>query len=97
MINELRGSARSVNRDSEVKTFAVSSVLPLLLFAANREKTANARMGDTMGEIYATDVVSYTNTLLERLLTDQHSPYDELAKLLRSVHLLDTKNLKVIA
>lgn len=50
IISELRGSARSVKRDSEVNTFAVSSVLPPLLFAASMENTAKARIGDTMGE-----------------------------------------------
>jgi hypothetical protein len=50
MIRELRGSARSVKRDSEVNTLAVSSVLLLSLFAASMENTAKARIGDTMGE-----------------------------------------------
>jgi hypothetical protein len=51
IISELSGSARSVNRDSDVKTVAVSSVLEPLLFAASIENTAKARMGDTIGEI----------------------------------------------
>jgi hypothetical protein len=51
IISELRGSARSVKRDRDVNTVAVSSVLPPSLFAASMENTANARMGDTMGEI----------------------------------------------
>lgn len=54
IISELRGSARSVNRDSDVKTVAVSSVSSPLLFAARIEKTAKARIGDTIGEMYAT-------------------------------------------
>jgi hypothetical protein len=51
IIKELRGSARRVKRDSDVKTVAVSNVLPPLLFAASSENTMNARMGETMGEM----------------------------------------------
>ena len=53
MMRELRGSARSVKSDKDVKTVAVSSVLAPLLLAATSENTVKARMGDTMGEIYA--------------------------------------------
>jgi hypothetical protein len=49
-MSELRGSARRVKRESDVKTFAVSSVLAPLLFAARRENTVKARIGDTIGE-----------------------------------------------
>jgi hypothetical protein len=51
MMSELRGSARSVKRDSDVNTVAVSSVLVPLLFAASIENTANARIGDIIGEM----------------------------------------------
>ena len=46
-----RGSVRSVNSEREVKTVAVSSVLRPSLFCAMIEKTANAKMGDTIGEM----------------------------------------------
>jgi hypothetical protein len=50
MMSELRGSARSVKRESEVNTVAVLRVLSSL-FAASIENTAKARMGDTIGEM----------------------------------------------
>lgn len=50
IISELSGSAKSVKRDKEVKTVAVSSVLVPPLFSARRENTVKARMGDTIGE-----------------------------------------------
>lgn len=50
IISELSGSARSVKRDNEVKTVAVSSVLVPRLFSARRENTVKARIGETMGE-----------------------------------------------
>jgi hypothetical protein len=53
MMSELSGSARSVNSESDVKTFAVSRVLAPLPFAARSENTVKARMGDRMGEMYA--------------------------------------------
>lgn len=53
MMSEPRGSVSRVKRDKDVKTVAVSSVLLPPLFCAITEKTANARMGDAMGEIYA--------------------------------------------
>jgi hypothetical protein len=49
-MRELRGSARSVKRESEVKTVAVSRVLWSFL-AASIENTAKARIGDTIGEM----------------------------------------------
>jgi hypothetical protein len=51
MMRDPRGSVSSVNSEREVKTVAVSSVLLPLLLRAMREKTANARMGDTIGEM----------------------------------------------
>jgi hypothetical protein len=51
MMSDPNGSVRSVNSEREVKTVAVSSVLPPSVFFAMTEKTANARMGDTIGEI----------------------------------------------
>ena len=53
MMSDPRGSERRVNRESEVNTFAVSSVLVPSLFCARTENTAKARTGDTIGEIYA--------------------------------------------
>jgi hypothetical protein len=53
IIRELSGSARSVNRESDVKTVAVSRVLEPSFLAASIENTAKARIGDTIGEIYA--------------------------------------------
>ncbi len=50
-MSDPNGSVRSVNSEREVKTVAVSSVLPPSVFFAMTEKTANARMGDTIGEI----------------------------------------------
>lgn len=51
MMRDPRGSVRSVNSEREVKTVAVSSVLWPPLFCAMIEKTANAKMGDTIGEM----------------------------------------------
>jgi hypothetical protein len=51
IMSEPRGSESSVNRESEVKTLAVSSVLVPSLCWARTENTANARTGDTIGEI----------------------------------------------
>jgi hypothetical protein len=51
IISELNGSARSVKSESDVKTVAVSNVLPPLLLAASTENTAKARIGDTIGEM----------------------------------------------
>jgi hypothetical protein len=51
MMSELRGSARRVKRESDVKTVAVSKVLAPPLFAASIEKTAKARIGDTIGDM----------------------------------------------
>jgi hypothetical protein len=51
IMRELRGSARRVKSDRDVNTVAVSSVLPPSLFAASIENTANARIGDTIGEM----------------------------------------------
>jgi len=52
MISEPSGSDSKENKESEVKTFAVSSVVSPFFFAMI-EKTAKVRMGDTTGEIYA--------------------------------------------
>ena len=51
MMSEPRGSVSRVNRDRDVKTVAVSSVLFPPLFCAITEKTANAKIGDAMGEM----------------------------------------------
>lgn len=51
MMSDPSGSVRSVNSESEVKTVAVSRVLLPSLFCAMIEKTANARIGDTIGEM----------------------------------------------
>jgi hypothetical protein len=40
-----------VKRESDVKTVAVSKVLAPPLFAASIEKTAKARIGDTIGDM----------------------------------------------
>jgi hypothetical protein len=53
IISELSGSASSVNKESDVKTVAVSRVLAPLLLAASIENTAKARIGDTIGDMYA--------------------------------------------
>jgi hypothetical protein len=53
MIRDCKGSDRRVNRDSEVKTLAVSRVTPLLLFRAMIENTANVTIGAATGVIYA--------------------------------------------
>lgn len=51
IMSEPRGSDRSVKSESDVNTFAVSSVLAPLLFCATTENTAKARTGDTIGEM----------------------------------------------
>jgi hypothetical protein len=51
MMSDPSGSVSSVNSEREVKTVAVSSVSLPSLFWAMIEKTANARMGDTIGEM----------------------------------------------
>ena len=53
IISEPSGSVSKVNREREVKTVAVSSVLLPSLSRAITEKTANARIGEAMGEMYA--------------------------------------------
>jgi hypothetical protein len=51
IMRELSGSASNVNKDSEVKTLAVSSVSLPPLFRATTEKTANVRIGAATGVI----------------------------------------------
>jgi hypothetical protein len=53
MMSEPSGSVSRVNKDREVKTVAVSSAALPSLFCAMTEKTAKARIGDAMGEMYA--------------------------------------------
>jgi len=52
MMSEPRGSVSNVKRDKEVNTVAVLKP-PLSPFREIRENTANAKIGDTMGEMYA--------------------------------------------
>jgi len=49
MIKDDKGSAKSVNSDNDVKILPVSRVVPLSLFRAMMEKTANVRIGATIG------------------------------------------------
>lgn len=51
IMREPSGSERSVKSESDVNTFAVSSVLVLLPFCARTENTAKARTGDAIGEM----------------------------------------------
>lgn len=51
IISEPSGSVSKVNKESEVKTVAVSSALLPSLFCAMTEKTANAKIGEAMGEM----------------------------------------------
>jgi hypothetical protein len=53
MMSDCRGSDKRVNKESEVKTLAVSRVTPLLLFRAMTEKTANVTIGAATGVMYA--------------------------------------------
>ena len=53
IMSDWRGSDKRVKRDSEVKTRAVSRVVPLLLFRAMMEKTANVTIGAATGVMYA--------------------------------------------
>ena len=50
-MSEPSGSVSKVNRESDVKTVAVSSALVPSLFCPMTEKTANAKMGDAIGEM----------------------------------------------
>jgi hypothetical protein len=51
IISEPSGSVSKVKRERDVNTVAVSSVFSPLAFWATRENTANAKMGDTIGEM----------------------------------------------
>ena len=51
MIKEPSGSVSNVNNERDVKTVAVSSELSPSRSFAMIEKTAKARMGETMGEM----------------------------------------------
>ena len=51
IMSEPRGSVSNVKRERDVKTVAVSRLLPPSLFLAMIEKTAKAKIGDAIGEM----------------------------------------------
>lgn len=51
IISEPRGSVSRVKRDRDVNTVAVSKLPPPFLFLAIIEKTAKAKIGDTIGDM----------------------------------------------
>jgi hypothetical protein len=97
MMSELSGSARRVNSESDVKTFAVSRVLAPLPFAARSENTVKARMGDKTGEIYAVPGQYRVSRISNCNLTYEHGPDQQLSELLGDAELIDPEPLQVFA
>ena len=74
IISDWRGSDKRVNKDREVKTLAVSRVVPSLLLRAITEKTANVTIGAATGVMYAKNGQTVTLKGTLGTLTKSHVP-----------------------
>lgn len=78
------GSVSKVKSDKDVNTVAVSRVLAPSLLSAMMENTAKARIGDTIGEIYA---INCQQQATKYLLGDSQKPIVHMSSFLNFLEI----------